>query len=180
MTTDIMARPQARTVLLDVLLFGIVGTIPALSHLFAVPLYEFEPMRVSLFAAVLMSGRRNSYVLAVGMPLFAALATGHPMPPKMFLIQFELLANVWILRQVLARGRGFAPAAILSVVLAKSLYYCGKFLLLKLGWMSGPLLATDWTHQLAVLALLAGIGHVVWKRRPDQRTPANASRENDA
>ncbi len=156
--------------MLDVVLLGIVGTIPALSHLFAVPLYEFEPMRMSLFAAILLSGKRNSYVLAVGMPLFAGLATGHPMPPKMFLIQFELLANVWILRQCLARRRGFWSAAVLSVVLAKALYYGGKYLMLKLGWMGGPLLATDWTHQLAVLALIAGIGHVVWRRRRDQST----------
>lgn len=158
--------------MLDVVLLGIVGTIPALSHLFAVPLYEFEPMRMSLFTAILLSGKRNSYVLAAGMPLFAALATGHPMPPKMFLIQFELLANVWILRQCLARRRSFWSAAVLSVVLAKALYYGGKYLMLKLGWMRGPLLATDWTHQLAVLVLIAGIGHVVWKRRQDQSASA--------
>lgn len=164
--------------MLDIVLLCVVGTIPALSHLFAVPLYEFEPMRISLFAAILFSGKRNSYGLAAGMPLFAALTTGHPMPPKLFLIQFELLANAWILRHCLSRRWKFGLAVVVSVILAKALYYSGKFLMLKAGLMGGQLLATDWTHQLAVLVLIAAVGHAVWNRRQDASASTAAPAEN--
>ena len=87
------ARPLIRTALLDATLLAVVACMPALAHLLAFPIYQFEPMRIALFVGLVGSSRVNAYALVLTMPLIAYLASGHPVPPKLFLIQAEMDAS---------------------------------------------------------------------------------------
>lgn len=173
MTFPALARPAARTALLDATILAAVALAPAAAHQLRWPLYLFEPMRVGLFAALALGGRRNALALAVAMPLLAFLTGGHPAPPKLFLIQGELALNAWLLGALLpalaARAQrarwAFAAGAVVSVVLAKAFYYGLKALLLRAGALDGALVTTPWRCQLAVLALVAVAGQWAWSRR---------------
>ena len=96
MSTLALDRPVFRTVTLNVLLCAAVVAVPALSHAAAFPLYRFEPMRLLLFVAILYSSRRNALVMALWLPLLSLLTSGHPVFPKVVLIQGELVLNVLV------------------------------------------------------------------------------------
>jgi hypothetical protein len=180
MTLTALARPRLRLAMLDATILTAVALMPAAAHALRWPLYLFEPMRVGLFAALALSGRRNALALAVAMPLLAFLTGGHPAPPKLYLLTAELALNAWLLGALLAssplrrpgaRRWAFAAAAAGSVVLAKGFYYSLKFALLKAGALDGALVTTPWRCQLAVLALVAVTGQLAWaaRWRPDAR-----------
>lgn len=153
----------------DAALLTVVALVPSLAHALAFPLYQFEPMRIALFTALVLSSCGNATALAVAMPLVAFLTSGHPVPPKLFLIQVELVANVWVFHRILASGGTrpwrFAMAAAVSVVASKGAYYGLKFLLLKSGALDGALVTTAWTHQAVVLLLVVSVGQVIWWAR---------------
>lgn len=169
MSVTALARPQLRTAILDVALLTAVAFMPALAHALAFPLYQFEPMRIALFTALILSGRGNAAALAVVMPLLAFIISGHPVPPKLFFIQAELVANAWAFYWVLARAAGrpwrFAAAAAVSVITSKGAYYGLKYLALKAGLLDGALVTTSWSHQAAVLLLVVSVGQITWWAR---------------
>lgn len=171
MTTLALTRPRSGTVVLNGLLCAAVLAIPILSHALALPLYRFEPMRLLLFAAVLASSRRNALGVALLLPLVSWLGSGHPVFPKVLLIMGELALNVALFFALRSRMR-FAPAAIVSVAASKAAYYGAKFLLLRWALMDGDLVATPWTYQLVVLALiLVGGGLVLHLRDAGRSRP---------
>lgn len=165
MSTLALDRPAFRTISLDVLLCAAVVAVPALSHAAAFPFYLFDPMRLLLFVAILGSSRRNALLMAVGMPLLAMLTSGHPVFPKVVLIQGELALNTLIFFG-LARGtHRFVPAAAVSIAASKAAYYAAKLLLIKMSLLSGGLIATPWTYQLGTLLFILLAGGLVWSRQ---------------
>ncbi len=169
MTRIATARSGLRIALLDAAVLTAVALAPGAAHALAFPLYLFEPMRVGLFAALVFAGRTNGLALAVAMPLLAFATSGHPVPPKLFLIQAELLANVWLFHACLGRLRGrswaFATSAATSVVASKAIYYGLKFTMIQAGALDGALVSTPWRHQAAVLLLVAVAGQLAWSAR---------------
>lgn len=158
MTTLALDRPAVRLISLDALLCAAVVAVPALSHAAAYPVYMFDPMRLLIFAAILWSGRRNALVMALWLPLLSMLTSGHPVFPKVVLIQGELVLNVLVFYG-LARGTDrFVLAAAVSVVASKAAYYVAKFLLIRTALLGGDLVATPPLYQLATFSfiLLAG------------------------
>jgi hypothetical protein len=162
MATLAISRPAARTVSLDALLCAAVVAVPALSHAAAFPFYLFDPMRLLLFAAILGSSRRNAILMAVWMPLLAMMTSGHPVFPKVHLIQGELVVNTLLFHFMVRRGTGFVPAAAGSVIVSKAAYYGAKFILIQAALLGGGLVSTPWTYQLATLAGILLIGGAVW------------------
>jgi hypothetical protein len=181
MTRTAMARTGLRIALLDAAILTAVALAPGAAHALAFPLYLFEPMRIGLFAALVYAGRTNGLALAVAMPLLAFATSGHPVPPKLFLIQAELAANVWLFHLLLGRARSrtwtFAAAAAVSVAASKALYYGLKYALIQAGALDGALVSTPWRHQIAVLLLVALAGQVAWsaRRRRGGSDPASAA-----
>lgn len=165
MSTLALARPAIRTISLDALLCAAVVAVPALSHAAAFPFYLFDPMRLLLFVAILGSSRRNALLMAVWMPLLAMMTSGHPVFPKVVLIQGELVLNTLVFHALIRRTLGFVPAAAISVVASKAAYYGAKFLLIRLSILGGGLVATPWTYQLATLAFILLVGGIVWHRQ---------------
>ena len=170
MSTLALDRPIVRTMTLNALLCVGVVAIPALSHTLALPLYRLEPMRLLLFAAILFSGHRNALVMAVAMPLLSWMTSGHPVFPKVLLIQGELVLNTLIFFGLAQRTSRFLPAAMVSVVASKAAYYAAKAVLIQASLLSGSLIATPWIYQLATLAFILLVGGLVWSRQRSGRS----------
>jgi len=170
MTTLTLDRPLLRTALLDVLLCSVAVAVPTLSHAAAFPLYLFDPMRLLVFAAILFSARGNALALALALPLLSWLTGGHPVFPKFVLIQGELALNVIVFHALWRRWGRFLPAAALSVVAAKGVYYMAKFLLLRAALLDGSLVATAWIHQFVTLSVILIAGGLVFRGRPRARS----------
>jgi len=155
----------AKHSLLDVLLLGLVWYVPTLSHLVSFPLYLLDPMRLVVFAALVISGRGNALVVALALPLFSHLTSGHPVVPKLFLIQAELAANVLLFARLRHRDMGFAGAAVLSTLAAKALYYAAKAALIQAALLHGPVVSTPWRYQIAVVAIIVVGGSLALRLR---------------
>ena len=174
--------------LTDAVALLFIFAVPALSHLFAVPFYLIDPMRVAVLGALLLSRNwKNALVLAVALPLFSFAVSGHPVFPKCLLIATELSANVLLF---VCLSRAFGPrtstpvgvpsgysaddsvasragvgvAAFLSILLSKVLYYGLKAMVLSAGLMQMELISTALWVQLAV-ALLLSLGFAIWWKK---------------
>jgi hypothetical protein len=154
-------RPVVKTITLNVLLCVAVVAIPALSHATTLPLYRFEPMRLLLFVALLTTGRRNALLMALWLPLLSLLTSGHPVFPKVVLIQGELVLNAWIFTEIFRRSGRFTLAAAASIVASKSVYYAAKYVLIEMALLRGHVVATPWTYQLATFLLILLAGNLV-------------------
>ena len=167
-----------------------IFAVPALSHLFSVPFYLIDPMRVAVLGALLVSRNwKNGLALAVALPLFSFAVSGHPVFPKCLLIAAELSVNVllfvWLSRIFVrsaspssfasspengsaAKAPGSAAvvgaAAFVSILLSKALYYGLKALVLSAGLMQMELISTALWVQLAVAALLS-LGFAIWWKK---------------
>jgi hypothetical protein len=170
MSTVALDRPVLKTVTLDVLLCVAVVAVPALSHAAAFPLYRFEPMRLLLFVAILFSSRRNALLMALWMPLLSTLTSGHPVFPKLVLIQGELALNVLIFYGLFRRSQRFVLGATVSILASKIAYYAAKLVLIETALLTGNLVATPWTYQLATLSFILVGGGLVCRSRARERT----------
>lgn len=165
--TSLALRPAVKTTALDVVLCACVLAIPALSHAVAFPLYRLEPMRLLLFVAILASARRNALVMALALPLVSYLTSGHPVAPKFFLIQGELVINTVLFFAIWQRWRRFVPAAVVSVLASKVAYYGAKAVLIQAAMLEGQLISTPFAYQLGVLAIIlagGGLYHLLKNR----------------
>ena len=158
MSTTALDRPVFKTVTLDILLCAAAIAVPSLSHAAALPLYKFDPMRLLIFVAILFTSRRNALLMALWLPLLSLLTSGHPVFPKVMLIQGELALNVLVFSVLFRRMRRFVLAAGISVLVSKAAYYAAKFVLIRAVLLEGDLIATPWHFQLTtfVFILLAG------------------------
>ena len=145
---------------LDTVLVTLACLVPAASHLFAVPLYVANPMLALLLAGMLF-GRdwRNALVLAVLMPLVSCLLTGMPAAGKMVCMMAEL-ATVATMFGVLSRRWKVLPAVLVSVVVAKGVYYGLKAMVLA----PAVLVGTEWWMQLGAVVLWGGLFAMLYKK----------------
>jgi hypothetical protein len=143
-----------RIIVTDILVLALVYCIPALSHLSSFPLYYLDPMRLLLFTGYIISrSNANAYLLAVTIPLFSTLVTGHPPFYKAILISVELLANISLLHFLLTRSRWHVMLALLaSTIASKIIYYTCKYIFICAGLIEPGLITTSLWMQLLVVA----------------------------
>lgn len=139
-----------RVALIDVVLLSAACFIPTLSHVFALPLYQLNPMLIVLLAGMLLvADRRNAFLLAVLLPVVSMLAVGMPTPMKALCMVPELLTVVAVSTMLQGKaasflGRcGFMVAAMLS---GKVVYYGLKAMLI-----GGALITTPVLTQVLVV-----------------------------
>jgi hypothetical protein len=121
-------------------------------HLTPFSLYLLDPMRILLLISYLLShNSKNAFFLAVTIPLFSLLASGHPPLLKAVLICIELLVNIGLFIFLLEKVRWFVPIVLfLSILASKLVYYMLKFLLQSFLIMDGELVTTSLTVQLVI------------------------------
>lgn len=157
------------TFLIDLALLAGLYLLPGFSHVTALPLYMFEPMRVALLIALLFTNRSNAYFIAFTIPLASAMVTGHPVPFKALLMGIELsiLVAAYSYLVQLARVPAFA-ALTAAIVLSKVIYYTMKFAALNAGLLAGGLISTPPQTQLILAIATAAVFGLVEYYRTDR------------
>lgn len=136
---------QKRTlisILIDISALAFIYFVPTISHLISLPVYFIEPMRLMLVVALVHTSKRNAYLIALTMPIFSFLISGHPLLPKMMLIAFELSLNVFLFYTLLSLTKRRFPSILLSIVLSKMVYYLIKFGLIQFAVIDSGLIST--------------------------------------
>jgi len=166
MYTAITKTFTPRTILIDVAVFICIYFIPALSHITPFPLYLLDPMRIFMLAGYLLTRQNaNAYLLAITIPLFTALVSGHPPLFKAILISIELSVNILLFVQLLNRTRlHIAVALFISIIGSKLVYYALKFAFINNGFVEGNLVTTDLWMQLGTVVFVTMIFIFIWLR----------------
>jgi len=167
MTTGITASHSGRIVLTDLLVFALVYITPALSHVLPVPLYMLDPMRLFFLTGMVLAGSRwNSYLLAMSIPLFSSLVTGHPSFWKGTLISFELAVNFYLFVQLMHIRRLPVPVVIAgSIIISKILYYGAKHLYLQTGLIQGELISTPVHLQVLTVLIVTTVISFIFRKK---------------
>ena len=134
----------------------LVYLTPVLSHLFAIPLYYLEPMRIIVILSLVYTGRFNSYILALTLPAFSYLVSGHPLFYKAGLMTGELLLNILIFDLLSNKMKNIFLITFLSIILSKMIYYSTKYIFISYGLLSGSFVATPLIIQL-LLSIILGL-----------------------
>ena len=153
---ELKSRNKIRTIGLDLLALAVVFLAPTFSHLLGFPLYYLDPMRIIVLAAVVHSHRINAYSLAIVLPLFSFLVSGHPVFPKFILVSFELMFNLLMFQLILSETKKAFLAAFLSVVASKVVYYFFKYLLISAALIESDLISTPLYFQ-AIVAIIISV-----------------------
>ena len=160
--TDAMTR----IVVIDILLLAAICLVPTLSHLFAVPLFKANPMLLALLASMLLvSDRRNAFVLALALPLVSMVVSGMPTPMKALCMMAELSSVVAVfslmsLRRAQINGWTSFGSILLAIVAGKGVYYLLKALLIS----PAVLIGTNIWLQLGTTLLFAALFAIATRR----------------
>lgn len=140
-----------RTALIDVVLLATACLIPTLSHITALPLYQLNPMLLVLMAGMLLvSDRRNAFLMAVLLPVVSMLAVGMPTPMKALCMVPEFLTVVAVstlLQGKASRFVGRMGCMVAAIMCGKVVYYGLKAML----FTSVTLISTPVLTQLLVV-----------------------------
>jgi len=137
-----------RSILIDLGALLFIYLVPTISHLFSIPVYLIEPMRLMLIFALVHTNKTNAYIIALSMPLFSFLISGHPVLPKMILIAFELSLNVYLFYFLVRKIKSVFLSIFLSIILSKIIYYLLKFGLVSMLIVDGSVISTPITIQV--------------------------------
>lgn len=155
MNTLALSRVKLKTIFIDLLAILFIAFAPALSHMFALPIYMLEPMRIMLIISIVHTSRKNSYIIALLLPLFSFVISTHPSIFKTLLIASELLLNVFLFTVLLNYFKNSFASILTSIVLSKIFYYAAKFALISIGLIDGGLISTPIYLQIIVTVLLS-------------------------
>lgn len=147
-------KKNIASILIDAAAIAFIYFVPALTHLMSFPLYLIEPMRIMVILAMVHTNRHNAIFLAVTLPFFSYLISGHPMIIKTGLIAAELIINV-ILFYSLIKYIQPSIALFTSILLSKAVYYGMKYLSIILFLPGDTLVSTPIYIQLITTLLFS-------------------------
>lgn len=164
MSVTLLKDFNLHTVFVDIAILVCVYFIPAFSHLTPFPLYLLDPMRIFMLAGYLFTRQNaNAYLLALTIPLFSAIVTGHPPLFKAILISIELTVNILLFMQLLKRTKlNIALSMFLSIIASKLVYYTLKSAFINFGFVEGDLITTNLWMQLGTGAFVTLIFYLIW------------------
>ena len=153
-------------IITDLMATLLILVLPAVSHVLPFPIYYLDPMRLVLFTAYFINhNHRNAYVLAIALPIFSMLYSGHPIPVKAALISFELLLNMILLKTLIKLGTNLFFAVFASILLSKVAYYLIKYILLQTSILEGKLFSTNLFTQVLIALGLSGLFYVFLRNK---------------
>ncbi|MBX2974876.1 MAG: hypothetical protein KF721_01995 [Ignavibacteriaceae bacterium] len=153
-----------KIVLLDLLFLTFIYFVPALTHLFALPIYYIEPMRLMLVFAMLHTSKYNSIVIALTLPLFSFIISAHPSIFKTGLISIELLINVLLFFSLKSKIKNIFFLMAVSVIASKVIYYLLKYVALSFTLINGSLISTPLLIQIVMTLIFSGYAYQILKR----------------
>lgn len=143
------------TVLFDIVILAFIYLLPAISHLLVFPLYYLDPMRFVLIFALLHTSKRNTYIIALTLPLFSFLISSHPSIIKAGLLSTELLINVILFFILFSKTNSRIISLIFSILISKVIYYIIKFVLIDTGVLADRLFSTPFYYQAIVILIIS-------------------------
>jgi hypothetical protein len=158
MRADASVFPLPRVILItDFLVLAIAYLIPAISHLLPFPLYMADPMRILVLSGYLITrSRTNGFILALTLPFFSTILSGHPFFFKAILISGELVLNIWLFSTLLSGTHWKASLVFFtSIVISKVFYYILKYLFLSFSLIEGDLFSTGIVIQLVIVMAIS-------------------------
>jgi len=151
------------TALFDFCAIVVICALPIFTHHFAMSLSAFEPVRTVVILSMFMTARLNPYALALTLPALSVAFGGHPSPIKGSLIAIELMLNVFVFRFLASRYGRESVALFASIIVSKSVYYAGKWLLIYCSFLPLPFLSGSIEHQV-LYVLVCCACHALIKR----------------
>lgn len=164
-----LQKSMVISILTDTGALAFIYLVPSISHLLSLPVYLIEPMRLMLILAMVHTSKSNAYLLALTLPLFSLVISGHPVFPKMLLIAFELSMNVFLFYILAKRIKAVFPAILLSIVISKMLYYALKFLLIRLAVIETGLITTPILVQVIMTFLFSFYLYLFLRNNQDNK-----------
>jgi hypothetical protein len=153
------------TVITDIAALAFIGIVPAASHFFKFPVYYIEPMRIMLVLALLYSSKWNAYTLAIVLPLFSFLVSGHPAPLKMIIIMAELALNAWLFLYFYQKTRRSFLSAFGSIIISKVFCYAMYLLVFSMAFVKAEAEITFMVAQMILTLVLSGLIYLITSRR---------------
>lgn len=157
MITNSLTIPRLdfKTILIDLSALLLITFTPAISHLVSLPIYLIEPMRIMLVLSIIHTSKKNSYLIALALPVLSFVISSHPSIFKSALIISELMLNVYLFNLFIKYIKNNFTAMLGSILISKIYYYGIKFGLLSFGLITGELVATPVYLQLLIAVVLS-------------------------
>jgi len=162
-THPLLQKSTIISVLIDIGALAFIYLVPTISHIINLPVYLIEPMRLMLIFALVHTNKKNAYLIALTMPLFSFLISGHPLLPKMILITFELSLNVFLFYFLVNKIKRTFPSILLSIVLSKVVYYLIKFIMIKMTILNSGLISTPIYIQIITTLVFSSYLFIFFK-----------------
>jgi hypothetical protein len=154
-------KSKIKTYLIDFSLLLSIYFLPALSHLFAFPIYYLDPMRIALVVALIHTSKKNAYIIAITLPLFSFLISSHPQILKSFLLSTELIINLGLFFFLKDKLKNVFATLFISIVISKVIYYFLKFVLIYFALLNDKLFSTPFYFQLISVFVLSSYIYLV-------------------
>ena len=148
-------KSNIKTYLIDFSLLLMIYFLPAISHLFAFPVYYLDPMRIALVVALIHTSKKNAYIIALTLPLFSFLISSHPQIIKSFLLSAELVINLSLFYLLKDKLKNVFTSLFISILISKVIYYLLKFALISFALLNDRLFSTPFYFQLISAVLLS-------------------------
>ena len=154
-STAILTEKNTDSIIFDLFALIVITLVPPLSHMFSIPFYMIDPMRIMLVLAFVHTSKRNAYILAMLLPLFSFLISTNTVMIKMILIGSELSINVWLFYFLQKKLNNDFMSMLLSILLSKIYYYPMKLGLIATGLLNGIFFDTPFYLQAIVAFALS-------------------------
>ena len=159
-------RANIKTYLIDFSILLFIYFLPALSHLFAFPIYYLDPMRIALVVALIHTSKKNTFLIALTLPLFSFFISSHPQIVKSLLLSAELLINLSLFFLFKEKIKNVFASLLLSILISKVIYYLLKFAFINFALLDDKLYSTPYYFQI-ISALLLSI-YIYWTNRSEK------------
>ncbi len=156
-------RLNVKTYLIDFSLLLLIYFLPAISHLFAFPVYYLDPMRIAMAVALIHTSKKNAYLIALTLPLFSFLISSHPQLVKSFLLSAELFINLTLFFLLKDKLKNVFTSLLLSIFISKAVYYSIKFILIYYMMLNDKLFSTPIYFQLISAIMVSSYVYVINK-----------------
>jgi len=160
---------NSRIIFIDIAILTCIYFIPALAHITPFPLYLLDPMRIAMLAGYFLTKQNtNAYLMALTIPLFSCMVSGHPPLLKAGIIGAELMINVLFLIQLIKHTRLDIPTVLLtSIICSKITYYLLAFVAKYFGFLKDDLITINIMIQIVIVIALISLSSIIlsYKKR---------------
>jgi hypothetical protein len=158
------SKELLKSACIDTVALAFIYFTPVIAHLIAFPVYMIEPMRLMVILSMAHSSQRNSYLLALTLPLFSYIATSHPEFFKMTIITAELGLNVFFFYWLSGRMKNVFLAMIIAIITSKVVCYIMYLIFFSFAFVRNEADPLFLFVQLTTMILFSAYIFIFWKK----------------